>query len=125
MSIEIEVTNDELENLLHQNDRIFLKLPIVQNGNFAIEKVLAFLKDLETSLSDMDIIVYSKLQLVHSRVPESEKYAKSLLCETIIQRTHPDMLPYLEIIISLPKIPEPSEIVKSSAAKNEVDAVMM
>ena len=120
-----DLANDEFENLLQQNDRIFLKLPIVQNGNFVIEKVLAFLKDIETSLSDMDIIVYSKFQLVHPRVPESEKYSKSLLCETIIQRTHPDMLPYLEIIISLPKIPEPSEIVKSSAAKNEVDAVII
>lgn len=101
-----------------------MKLPIIQNGNFAIEKIIAFLRDLEKAVSDVDVIVYSKFQLVQSKVPDSQKYAKSVLCETLIQKTHPDMLPYLEIILSLPKTVS-LEAVKSSASTHEIETIMM
>ena len=101
-----------------------MKLPIIQNGNFAIEKIIAFLGDLEKAASDIDMIVYSKFQLVQSRVPDSSKYPKSVLCETLIQKTHPDMLPYLEIILSLPKTVS-LEAVRSSARGHELETVMM
>jgi len=101
-----------------------MKIPIIQNGNFAIEKIIAFLRGIEKSVNDVDIIVYSKFQLVHAGVPESPKYPKSVLCETLIQKTHPDMLPYLEIIVSLPKTVS-LEAVKSSAKEHELETIMM
>lgn len=123
MSIEIEVTNDELKNILAGSGRIFMKLPIIQNGNFAIEKIIAFLREIEKSVNGIDIIVYSKFQLVHSKVPDSPKYPKSVLCETLIQKTHPDMLPYLEIIISLPT--SSLEAVKSCVKEHELETIQI
>ncbi|MBI2076471.1 MAG: hypothetical protein HYT72_04455 [Candidatus Aenigmarchaeota archaeon] len=119
----MDITTDELGSLLRRNDRIFLRLPIVRNGTFIIEKTIAFLKELENAVNDIDIIVYSKFQLTHLRVPESPKYAKSVLCEAAIKKSHPDVLPYTELIVSLPKT-VPSEIVKSAAAMHEVEAIM-
>lgn len=121
MSIEQEITTEDVENYLESNadNRIFVRIPVA-GSDFSFTSIIGFLKTLEESIgqNEIDVIVYSNNALIHARaVTDDEINSKTAVTEKLLNRLHLDYLPYTVVIISLPKNERNEEIAKNTCIK--------
>jgi len=100
----MEMTTEEVENYLKGDSRIIIKLPLFINNEFAVDSISAIIEDISKALGEdeIDVIVSSPTVLAHTRVDRG-KYSKAKLCAVLIDKLHHDVMPYTEVIISVPK----------------------
>lgn len=97
-----ELATDEVESFVKESGRIFVKLPVTVGTNFVMNEITEFIRNLEAK-ADADIIVFCAQLLEHTRIPKHNKHAKWQVFDSFIHRMHLDILPYVEVIISVAK----------------------
>ena len=94
------LTTDEVENYMENKKRVFVKIPVAYDETFYDEQVIKFLKDLEESSMDLEIIIFAENQPEHPII--KEKDSKYKITSFLLSRLHLDVFAFAKIIVSLP-----------------------